>query len=294
MDSSIYHQFYKVEDRHWWFVGRRAIVDGFLGRIFGRGTSGRGGRSPGEAAGPAGSAPGAVPPHEEERRILDVGCGTGGMLPLLARYGRVTGVDSEPLALEYCRKRGIEDVHLQDAFSPGAPYDVITLFDVLEHVEDETGFLAVMKTWLKPDGRLVLTVPAFRCLWSRHDDLNRHQRRYTRKRLVAALEGAGFAPGRTSYFNTLLFPLAALSRLLDKRKPIEAGKDEEEILKPLRIGPWNGILAAIFALERHLLGVMTLPFGVSLFAEARPASGRGRDDAGGVPLQGDGRGSREP
>jgi SAM-dependent methyltransferase len=250
MDQSLYHVLYEVEDRHWWFVGRRAIVDGFLARVFGRAPA--------------------------DRRILDVGCGTGGMLPLLSRYGRVTGVDAEPLALDYCRKRGIEDVHLQDGFQVAESYDVITLFDVLEHVEDEAGFLNVMMGWLKPGGRIILTVPAYEFLWSRHDDLNRHQRRYTRKRLVRALSAAGFTVGRTSYFNTLLFPLAMIVRLLDNRKPIEAGRDEEEILKPLKINRLNGVLTAIFSMERHLLKIAALPFGVSLYAEAQ------RDGRGGM------------
>jgi len=251
MDASLYHTFYEVEDRHWWFVGRRAVVGSFLERLFPAGGNGAG-----------------------ARRILDVGCGTGGMLPLLSRFGRVTGVDSEPLALDYCRKRGIEDVHLQGSFTVADPYDVVTLFDVLEHVEDEAGFLGVMKGWLKPGGRLILTVPAFPFLWSRHDDLNLHQRRYTRPTLHAALVKAGFTVRRITYFNTILFPLAALARLTDRKVPIEAGADEEEILKPLRIGPLNGLLAGVFGSERHLLKLGAMPFGVSLYAEAQ-REGRG-------------------
>ena len=277
MDPSLYHAFYELEERHWWFVGRRAIVDSLL--------SDRLGNAPGR-----------------DRRILDVGCGTGGMLPILSKYGHVTGIDSEPLALDYCRKRGITDVHPQDSFRAGAEYDVVTLFDVLEHVPGEANFLATMRGYLKPGGLLVVTVPAFEFLWSRHDDLNRHQRRYTRRGLVSVLENAGFEVERSSYFNTLLFPGAAAVRLMSgggrggggrggsvggggspdglaasergdspanaRRERAEADNGDEA-LKQLRIGGSNRFLAGVFASERHLLRHLNLPFGVSLYAIAR-------------------------
>ena len=245
MDPSLYHAFYELEDRHWWFVGRRAIVDSLLRDVL----------SPGGRA---------------DRRILDVGCGTGGMLPLLSRFGKVTGIDMEPLALDYCRRRGIEDVHLQQGFEAPEAYDVVTLFDVLEHVEGEAGFLARLRGYLKPGGFLVVTVPAFQWLWSRHDDLNLHKRRYTRKQLVSALERAGFEVKRSTYFNMLLFPAAAAIRLLSGkgRNGESAGSDEKDVLKQLRIGGSNRLLAGIFSSERLLLRGMELPFGVSLFAIA--------------------------
>jgi SAM-dependent methyltransferase len=266
MDPSLYHAFYEIEERHWWFVGRRAIVDSLLKKRLGD--------------------------TSRERRILDVGCGTGGMLPVLSRYGRVTGIDSEPLALDYCRKRGITDVHLQESFQADGQYDVVTLFDVLEHVPDEAGFLRTVKGYLKPGGLLVVTVPAFEFLWSRHDDLNRHQRRYTKRALVDVLLRSGFAVERSSYFNTLLFPGAAAVRLMSgggrergggrskAATPAAAGSPAgtstsgsgDEALKQLRIGGSNRALAAIFGSERHLLRRLNLPFGVSLYAIAQKNS----------------------
>lgn len=242
MDASLYHKFYEVEDRHWWFAGRRAIVAGELARRLPR------------------SAP--------ERRILDVGCGTGGMLPILAPHGRVSGIDMEPLALDYCRRRGFADVALQQGFVPAQPLDVITLFDVLEHVPDEAGFLRLLSGWLKPGGLIVITVPAFPWLWSRHDDLNHHQRRYRRGQLVGALTGNGFRVERASYFNFLLFPVVVATRLLE-RAPKPGTTAEEEVLKHLTIGRLNGALTRLFGAERHLLGVGDLPWGVSLLAVAR-------------------------
>ncbi len=251
MDPSLYHRFFEVEDRHWWFVGRRAVVGTLMGQALGE---------PGQ---------GQPPP---ERRILDIGCGTGGMMPLLSRFGSVAGIDSEPLALDYCRRRGFPDVHLQEGFKASAPYDVITLFDVLEHVPDEAGFLDWIRGLLRPDGRLVLTVPAFPFLWSRHDELNHHQRRYRRGTLRTALERGGFAIDRLTYFNCWLFPAAMVTRLLDQRRD-GAGADPasvaEEIMKPLRIGPMNSVLTSIFSSERALLAGFDLPFGVSLGAVAR-------------------------
>lgn len=242
MDASLYHKFYEVEDRHWWFAGRRAIVAGELARRL---------------------APGAG-----ERRILDVGCGTGGMLPILAPYGRVSGIDMEPLALDYCRKRGFDDVALQQGYAPAQPFDIITLFDVLEHVPDEAGFLRLLSGWLKPGGLLVVTVPAFQWLWSRHDDLNHHQRRYRRSQLIGALTGNGFRVERASYFNFLLFPVVAVTRLFEGQ-PRPGASEDEEVLKHLTIGGLNGPLTSLFAAERHLLGVGDLPWGVSLMAVAR-------------------------
>ena len=249
MDPSLYHRFFEVEDRHWWFVGRRAVVGALIEQALG-------------------SSDGA------SRRILDVGCGTGGMLPLLSRFGRVTGTDSEPLALDYCRRRGFEDVHLQEGFTAPAPFDVVTLFDVLEHVPDDVGFLEWIRKLLTPDGRLILTVPAFQFLWSRHDDLNRHQRRYRKLDLTAALQRGGFRVERMTYFNFWLFPAAVATRAGGRRDTQgvnDVATDADEILKPLRIGALNPLLTRVFASEAGLVRRVDLPFGVSLGAVARPS-----------------------
>ena len=253
MDPSIYHRFFEVEDRHWWFAGRRAVVETLLAGL----PAPDGGRAP------------------SSRRILDVGCGTGGMLPLLSKYGRVTGIDSEPLALDYCRRRGMTDLHLQENFEAGEPYDLVTLFDVLEHVPDEAGFLNWTRALLRPGGRLIITVPAFPWLWSRHDELNHHQRRYTRERLRTALRGAGFRVVRASYFNFWLFPAAVASRVADglarggrRGRPVNPADEAEEILKPLQIGAANGLLTRVFASEAGLLRAVDLPWGVSIGAVA--------------------------
>jgi SAM-dependent methyltransferase len=265
VDLSIYHRFYEVEDRHWWFVGRRAVVEVLLDRAVGLK------RDPVRTlSSTPPPVPGDAPPVR--RRLLDVGCGTGGMLTLLSHYGAVTGIDSEPVALDYCRKRGFTDVHLQEGFRADAPYDVVTLFDVLEHVEDEAGFLAWIRGLTAPGGRLVLTVPANPWLWSRHDTLNHHRRRYTRAALVAALEASGFRVEKVSHFNFWLFPLAVVARLLDARKGqagVDSARDAEDILAPLRIGPLNGFLAALFSTEAGLVRATGLPWGVSLGAVAR-------------------------
>lgn len=251
MDLSVYHRFYEVEERHWWFVGRRAIVKALLDDM-----------TDSPAAGP--------------RRLLDVGCGTGGMMPLLSEYGAVTGIDSEPVALDYCRKRGFTDLHLLSEFRAEEPYDVVALFDVLEHVADEAGFLAWTRGLVRPGGRIILTVPANPWLWSRHDDLNHHQRRYTRKTVVAALEAAGFHVERATHFNFWLFPVAILARRFAARKArpgIDPARDAEEILKPFRIGPWNGFLASVFAGEAALVRSMSLPWGLSVAVVASPRHG---------------------
>ncbi|HEX7879446.1 MAG TPA: class I SAM-dependent methyltransferase [Candidatus Eisenbacteria bacterium] len=292
MDPSLYHRFFEVEDRHWWFVGRRRVVGALMEQALGSpgsgsrsglplraGASSQHSASTADVAGERGGAPPA-------RRILDVGCGTGGMLPLLSRFGHVTGTDSEPLALDYCRRRGFEDVHLQEAFTAPAPFDVVTLFDVLEHVPDHVGFLEWIRKLLKPDGHLVLTVPAFPFLWSRHDDLNHHQRRYKRADLKATLEAGGFRVERLTYFNFWLFPAAVATRARGGKAESVAGRTTDpaagrttvdpaaeaaEILKPLQIGAANPVLAAVLGSEAGLVRQVDLPWGVSLAAVARPA-----------------------
>src|SRR5687767_10389958 len=120
MRRDLYEQYSRIEDRHWWFIGRKRIlmslVDDYL-----------------------------EPTGGVQRRILDVGCGTGGMLTSLQAFGEVEGIDADPSAIAYCRERGITSVRLAD--SPPIPFpdhefDVVTSFDVLEHVDDDTGLLA--------------------------------------------------------------------------------------------------------------------------------------------------------
>jgi SAM-dependent methyltransferase len=233
------------EATHWWYAARRQIVLDLLRR--GLGT-------------PDGTL-----------RLLDIGCGAGGLLPYLAQFGAVTGVDPSPGAVAHAARHGAGDVHvgtLPDGlpFGPQDRFDVITLLDVVEHVAEDVQSLSVVNDLLEPDGTLVITVPAFPFLWSGHDVVNEHKRRYTRATLRDRLERAGFQVTLLSYYNAALFPpIAALRMTRRLVRGTEARADVGAVPAPV-----NAVLRTVFAAERHVLGRLPLPFGLSLIATARP------------------------
>jgi SAM-dependent methyltransferase len=244
MDPSMYRSFAELhERRHWWFVGRRRIVASVLEAMLG----GRRGL-----------------------RILDIGCGTGGMIPVLSPFGRVTGIDPAEAAIHYSRERyGGQAELLQVDFPrdlpPGRDYDLVTLFDVLEHLDDDRVALGRAADLLGDAGRMILTVPAHRFLWSPHDEINRHRRRYAFGELRERLLGAGLQIHRMSYFNTLLFPVVWAARLV-RRKLARKG-DRRSDFRIER--DWiNNLLSDLFGFERHLLKRLNLPIGVSILAVA--------------------------
>ena len=208
-------------------------------------------------------------PSESRRAILDVGCGTGTNLAELSRFGVVSGVESEPRAVDHCREAGW-NVTLSSGdelpFDAGA-FDVVTLLDVIEHVPEDATILAEARRVLRPGGVLLVTVPAYGWMWGAQDEISHHYRRYTARSLRASLRGTGFAPMRLTYFNTLLFPpIAAIRlvrRLLPKRGPAHS---DFELNEPGRV---NAMLGRAFGLEAGIVRRVDLPFGVSVAALAR-------------------------
>jgi SAM-dependent methyltransferase len=145
---------------------------------------------------------------------------------------------------------------------PQKHYDLIGAFDVVEHVEDDRAALASIAERLKPGGKLVLTVPAHQWMWSAHDVVNHHKRRYSKRGLRRLLEESPLKLDTIGYFNSLLFPVAIAERLSSKLR----GKDDADLTLPP--APLNTVLERIFAAERHLVGRLPLPPGLSLFAVA--------------------------
>jgi SAM-dependent methyltransferase len=245
MDLSMYRDFAEVhEDRHWWFRGRRRIVASLLRSVVGVRT---------------------------DLKLLEIGCGTGGMLPILAAHGRVTGVDPSEDAIRYSQKRHGRDAELLRVdfpaeMPPGGGYDVVALFDVLEHLDDDLQALRRAGSLLAAGGLLVVTVPAHRFLWSPHDVINHHRRRYARRELYSRIREAGLRIERVSYFNMFLFPAVLLARLV--RRETDGAPEGESDFKVVP-GPLNAFLAWLFGSERFLLRLSNLPFGVSLLAVAR-------------------------
>ncbi len=242
MHPETYRLMAEVEERHWWFRARRDITGAAIARL--------------------GLAPGA--------RVLEAGCGTGGNLAMLSGFGTVRAFEPDPAALEVARAKRRAEV-VPGGLPDGLPADLLDLdlvcaFDVLEHIDDDRAAAAALCARLRHGGHLVVTVPAFAWLWSRHDDAVAHKRRYTRGELVRVLREAGLEIERCSYFNTLLFPLVALVRVGRRLLRLE-GDGTGEMALPGNL--LNRLLYAIFAAERHLLETVDLPFGVSLLAVAR-------------------------
>jgi SAM-dependent methyltransferase len=238
MEPDTYQLMRQIEDEHWWFVARRKIIRALLNRL-------------------------QLP---EQAEILEVGCGTGGNIALLKHFGAVTCVELDETAAELARDRNLAPVFcgkLPDEL-PEFPqrFDVVTLFDVIEHVKEDGASLQTLSSMLKPGGRIVITVPAFNFLWSQHDDENHHQRRYRRRDLVNLARQCGLSLDYISYFNFWLFPPVASVRLV--RKVFPYGESWQDMRMPNKVV--NSVLQSVFSSERHVVGRMSLPFGISLVA----------------------------
>jgi SAM-dependent methyltransferase len=229
----------ELDERHWWYRARREIIADLIRR---------------EAKLP------------ENAQILEIGCGTGHNLPMLSGFGHVEGLelDDEARALSEKRLgRKVMSSPLPElAGVPDKHYDLIGAFDVIEHIDDDEAALASIATKLKPGGRFIMTVPAHQWMWTAHDVANHHKRRYSKRALKQLIERSPLKLERLSYFNSLLFPLAVAERTASKLR----GKDNGDVkLPPKRL---NSALEAVFAAERHLVGRVPLPPGLSLFAVA--------------------------
>jgi SAM-dependent methyltransferase len=248
MRSDLYDVHHQLENTHWWFTARRRIVLGLLRRML----------------------PEMHVPAGAEVRVADIGCGTGGMLRHLTEFGSVTGVDPSPEAVAYAKAPGVDVRHgsLPDGlpFRPDERFHVVTMLDVLEHVEDDVAALRAVHGCMEPAGRLLLTVPAGQFLWSGHDVVNHHFRRYSRRVLADRLRAAGFRIRYLSYYNSILFLPIAGVRLLHRLTAADGG--DHDVRMPA--GPVNAMLHRVFAAERLVLGSLRLPFGISLIAVASP------------------------
>lgn len=244
MDKLLLRQHLDLEERHWWFVGRRRIVLSVLERHL---------------------------PPGKRLDVLDAGCGGGATLESLRRYESATGLELEEEAVDYARSRGREVVQgfIEKLPFESGSFDLTLALDVIEHVPDDSRALQELYRVLRPGGSLLVTVPALRLLWSAHDEANGHYRRYTVDELRRRVEEAGFEVVSATYFNTLLFPVVLAVRMLGRLRPKGAASDVSEVPKPV-----NDALAGIFSSERFLLARLSLPVGVSALCFARKSEER--------------------
>ncbi|MCB9897274.1 MAG: class I SAM-dependent methyltransferase [Planctomycetes bacterium] len=256
MDREAFRQFADLEQRHWWFRGRRGCYVPLLEHVLARDL----GRAP------------------RDLLVVDVGCGVGGFLAPLQRFGRVLGLELDEPSIAYCRERGHREtlVARSDALPlPPSSVDLLTLWDVLEHTPDDRVVLRELLATLRPGGHLALSLPAYPWLYANNDRVAHHFRRYTRGEIVGKLREAGFAVRKATYVNVALAPLIVPTVLAIKTVEdvfrIEAGGRTNLSVSPP--APLNAALAAIFSGEQRLLRHVSSPFGHSLFCVARrPAS----------------------
>lgn len=238
MENHLYRELYDLENKHWWFVSKRKIVLSLLEKYL-----------------PAGA----------NHQILDVGCGSGLMLNDLIRFGTVYGVDYSEEALRFSAMNF--DGVLRHGFLPGGipfpddSFDVIVALDILEHIEEDTASLEDIKRHLKDGGICLVTVPAHMFLWSGHDVVHDHKRRYTREMLRERIEHAGLKILKLSYYNSLLFIPITVARTLNRLMNRQNGSDAQ--MPNLFM---NIMLQRIFSFEALCLEHFDFRAGVSLIA----------------------------
>lgn len=242
MRTEEYEVMYRVEDTHWWYLGMERITCALLDHTVGRGGN---------------------------LRILDAGCGTGAAMSYLKPYGCVTGFDFAAEALKFCRLRGHQRLAQASVMRlpfPDNAFDLIVSFDVIcELGVDDMTALREFQRVLKPGGRVLLRLPAYRWLRGKHDAAVYVSHRYHRRELKAKLTQTALVPDRLSYANTFLFPIAALKRF-SERVTARRQTGSDLTLNP---GPANAVLRAILSAEAPLVRSIGLPFGLTVVALAR-------------------------
>jgi len=234
MQKYLYDDLYALEDTHWWHLAKRRLVLSLIRRY----------------------APRRHP------RILDIGCGTGKNMEAWSHIGPTMGIDIEPCALSYCRKRGLTRVRQGRAEHTGltaSSVDVVTMLDVLEHTDDTLVIREIARILAKR-GICVITVPAYQWLWSTWDVVLKHKRRYTKNELLAKVSARGLHPLYASYvFSFLPIPVILVRRL---KSHLPAGRygSDFQITSPFI----NKLFFGLCVLEQSIMNVVPLPFGTSI------------------------------
>jgi len=246
MDERLMRTMLEVDEHHWWYRGRREIIARELARL----------------------------PIPRGGHVLDAGCGSGRTLLELVPYGRVSGIELNEDAAEVARGRGEFDVRigrLEELPWDQDTFDLITCLDVIEHTPDDVVTLRELRRVSRPGAWLLITVPAYQALWSRHDEINHHFRRYSRRRLARAIDESGWRLVRTTSFNSLLLAPAALVRLAQRRRPANGDYRSDLQLAPRWLN--EALELPLHAESRWLGRGRTLPAGLSLLAVARNGPG---------------------
>jgi SAM-dependent methyltransferase len=243
MDRDYERQTHQAEERHWWYRGRRTVLDGVIAGL--------------ELPTPA--------------RVLDAGCGSGRNMIEFSSLGTVTGIELSETSVALARQREAGEIVSGSVLEmpfPDDSFDLAVSLDVIEHLEDDLSALRELRRTVAPGGALLVTVPAYQWLWSGHDEINHHHRRYTRRSLQRVAERAGWHQVRTTYFNSLLLPVASVLRVLDRVNRAKTTESSLDLWIPP--APVNWLLERPLALEAALISRGgRIPAGLSLLAVFR-------------------------
>ena len=238
MRKNLYADLYTLEESHWWHRAKRTLCLSFIQKVS----------------------------QGKKTKILDIGCGTGGNIKAFSQFGTTYGIDNSKSAIEFCTKRRLKRVKIGSAYASGMPasfFDVVTLLDVLEHIEEKKA-LREIKRVLKPGGTLIITVPAYQLLWSEWDVVLHHKRRYNKTQLTGLLTTEGFVINKCSYLYSFLFlPVLLIRSLKMLVKKKEYTSDFTINAKPI-----NNFLLFLATIEQRILMARQIPFGTSIICIA--------------------------
>ena len=244
MDKSYEKKYHKLEEKNWWFISRRNFISQLMKKIG----------------------------IDQNAKVLEIGCSGGPLIEFLGNtgYSDITGIDLSKDAIDLCKKRGIKKVRVMDGAKTlfrENEFDLIIASDILEHIKDDDSALCEWYRLLKPKGELIVFVPAFNFLWSGHDEVNKHFRRYNKPSLISKMKKAQFKLQKVSYWNFFLFFPTYLLRTFQHSllKKKSESKDQLFELNPLI----NRILITLLKFENFLLKYFNFPIGVSIFVVGR-------------------------
>jgi len=240
MKKYLYNDLYLLEDKHWWHISKRRAILNCVRQFL----------------------------KKRNARILDIGCGTGKNLEQLKKFGKIYGLDNSKEAIEFCQKRGLENIKLGEAesmpFKPNS-FNLITLLDVLEHTDDNKTLKEAYRV-LKEDGLLILTVPAFSWLWSRWDEVLYHKRRYSRNTLVNILKRHNFDIVYATYlYSFLVLPALIIRQIKQKLFKTKEYSSDFRLSGNLL----NRIISTISKIEFKIAQKIPVLFGTTILVVAK-------------------------